>query len=375
MVLRCSLLGHDYGETDVDREREERGSEVVVTVTEYEQCTRCGKRHVISENTEVTALDDETATATATPTPPDERDSTPATQPTADRFTETTTDTDIGVEVLDDSSESERTSASSDDDVGGTDDTSARDNSGESVSDSSESERTSDSSESDTDSREKHAASAVEEDSDDSTDTDTDTDTGVLSFDEDDSTLEVPTDEHGEPITDDAEILTEEDERDDREHGQWPASEDVGPPVGADSEPAEWPETADDIAAVADGEHERDDVDTVDHADDADTTDEDEGESESEADEDTVDVPDDAVYIDADDSSDDALETTQTTSYTGFTSAQAAPTPGESGPQAGGTTEFFCPACSFVAPGDRGSLRPGDICPDCRKGYLGERER
>ena len=56
MALRCSLLGHDYGDTEVDREREERGSEVVVTVQEYEECARCGDRTVISENTEVTSL-------------------------------------------------------------------------------------------------------------------------------------------------------------------------------------------------------------------------------------------------------------------------------------------------------------------------------
>jgi hypothetical protein len=38
-------------------------------------------------------------------------------------------------------------------------------------------------------------------------------------------------------------------------------------------------------------------------------------------------------------------------------------------------TEFYCPRCDYVAAGDRASLRAGDICPDCRKGYISERER
>jgi hypothetical protein len=56
MGLRC-LLGHDYGETRTEREREERGDELVVTVTEVEECSRCGKTRVVSENTEVTSLE------------------------------------------------------------------------------------------------------------------------------------------------------------------------------------------------------------------------------------------------------------------------------------------------------------------------------
>jgi predicted RNA-binding Zn-ribbon protein involved in translation (DUF1610 family)/DNA-directed RNA polymerase subunit RPC12/RpoP len=54
MGLRC-LIGHDYGEPQTSRDRTERGKEVVVTVTEYRECTRCGHRRVISENKEVKA--------------------------------------------------------------------------------------------------------------------------------------------------------------------------------------------------------------------------------------------------------------------------------------------------------------------------------
>src|SRR6056297_3551160 len=57
MSLRCSLLGHSYGEAEIEREREEQGSEVVVTVREFEECERCGDRKVVTENKEVTALE------------------------------------------------------------------------------------------------------------------------------------------------------------------------------------------------------------------------------------------------------------------------------------------------------------------------------
>ncbi|MFB6070959.1 MAG: hypothetical protein ABEJ76_08030 [Halanaeroarchaeum sp.] len=56
MGLRCSLLGHDFGDTVVEREREERGAEVVVTERELRECRRCDAESVVSENTEVRRL-------------------------------------------------------------------------------------------------------------------------------------------------------------------------------------------------------------------------------------------------------------------------------------------------------------------------------
>lgn len=57
MSLKCSVFGHSFGDADVTREREEDGSEVIITVTETETCTRCGETRVISENKEVTTLE------------------------------------------------------------------------------------------------------------------------------------------------------------------------------------------------------------------------------------------------------------------------------------------------------------------------------
>lgn len=56
MSLRCSLLGHEFGDSEIERDREERGNEVVISVVELERCTRCEKTRTISENTEVTQL-------------------------------------------------------------------------------------------------------------------------------------------------------------------------------------------------------------------------------------------------------------------------------------------------------------------------------
>lgn len=63
MAIRCSLFGHDWGESHVERKREEGDAEVVVTVREVRVCGRCNDRDVLSENVEVTALSEESTTA------------------------------------------------------------------------------------------------------------------------------------------------------------------------------------------------------------------------------------------------------------------------------------------------------------------------
>lgn len=56
MGVMCSLLGHDYGDPEVERERDENGNEVVLTAKRVQRCRSCGHERTISENTEVTAL-------------------------------------------------------------------------------------------------------------------------------------------------------------------------------------------------------------------------------------------------------------------------------------------------------------------------------
>jgi len=57
MSFKCSVFGHRFGDPEVEREREEQGSEVVITITETETCQRCGENRVVSENKEVTTLE------------------------------------------------------------------------------------------------------------------------------------------------------------------------------------------------------------------------------------------------------------------------------------------------------------------------------
>lgn len=254
MAVRCSLLGHNFGATEVERQREERGSEVVVTVVEYEACTRCGNRNVISENTEVKRIE------------PDE----PA---------EAAGDADA-VEA----------------------------------------------------GPEAGTAAPTETESTDGADESS-----------------VPTDENGDPITDDAEILDETEPADaaddgDRERGAWPEADDVGRPDTDDADSAEWP----DADADEDGGAE-----LIDAADASTGAEESSG--------DAADAPDPAP--------------SESATGSGIERAGAAPTPGETSPRDDVPVEFFCPRCSFVAADDRGSLRAGDICPECKKGYLSERER
>lgn len=83
MGLRCSLIGHDYGESEIEREREEQGNEVVVTVREFKECRRCGNETVVSENKEVTAIEE----PEPTPEPIESR--------SADRQSEPPTETEI----------------------------------------------------------------------------------------------------------------------------------------------------------------------------------------------------------------------------------------------------------------------------------------
>ncbi|WP_435196821.1 DUF7093 family protein [Natronomonas sp. EA1] len=56
MGFKCSLLGHDFADPETEREREERGDEVVTTIREIAHCTRCDESKVVSESKEVTAI-------------------------------------------------------------------------------------------------------------------------------------------------------------------------------------------------------------------------------------------------------------------------------------------------------------------------------
>ncbi len=335
MVLRCSLLGHNYGEPEVDREREERGSEVVLTVTEFQACQRCGDRTIISENTEVTSIVPDETPPRASNAPDD-----------ADRPADTTRSTPADPPA--------------------------------------------------------ERATGIESDSSGIVDAERDTGSADVETAPDGPAdeIDVPTDENDEPIVDDGEIL--EDDQDDadrvsgdRRHGEWPDSEDVGPPVGSDTEPNVWPDdeqartqavTDADEAGDRPSEFEDQPEDDAvilesgsettadssgkqfDHSVDA------SGEPIAESDPDPEPAEgSETNTVQAESVTGSTASSRSSGPETGIASAESAPAPGESSRPDGEATEFYCPQCRFVAPGDSGSLRTGDICPECKKGYLGER--
>lgn len=109
MAIRCSLFGHDWGESHVEREREEGDAEVVVTVREVRTCGRCNDRDVLSENVEVTALSDESGAVASTSTEPEgpvieDAETGEQTIVSGDRSADAQPETDDGAVILDEES-------------------------------------------------------------------------------------------------------------------------------------------------------------------------------------------------------------------------------------------------------------------------------
>lgn len=329
MVLRCSLLGHDYGDPEVEREREERGSEVVVTVQEYEECTRCGERNVISENTEVTSLSETDPDA---PTPPADGETAPPTEQThpnagADAgFVDADADpaaaeAGTGAEIID--ADPDPDDGKADVEIGDAEPAAEADDPGVTIRDAESDEPVGSTPSEPAEAADVAGPSEEDDDADD----------GVILTDDG------PTDDG--PI---------DDGPADREPGEWPESTDVGQPVDGTGEPAEWPGADDDPVT--------NDAVVLEHTDPAESND-----------------GRDAVATDSeivDGAPGTGTEPSQPTG-SGIERAEPVPTPGDTRRRDDVPTEFYCPRCEFVEPDDRGSLRAGDICPDCRKGYLGER--
>lgn len=156
-----------------------------------------------------------------------------------------------------------------------------------------------------------------------------------------------------EPMTaeeDDGVILEEEPERPTRARGEWPDDgREVGDDgtAGADADPAdEGPEGVEfggslpeDLEATPDDGS----------ADDA--------------------TPDgDGEIIDAEAATDAGSSAPSGSAEAGTESAGDAPRQRPDD----GDTEFVCPECGETWPTVNASLRPGDICPQCRRGYLSE---
>lgn len=263
MGLRC-LIGHDYGDPQTSRDRRQRGSEVVVTVREYRECTRCGHRRVLSENKEVT-----TGAPAGNEPPADAR----------------TTEAPAGDEPTAEAAWS-----------------------------------------SDVEPADPDQATAE-------------------SFSR--SASGAPGDEPMTAAEDDGIILEDEPERPPRAHGEWPEADLDDKPAGdATDEPGPWPDEAGEPGAEEPEPPEPPEPPGPDE-EPLDVGPEPTGESAAETSAEPSPEQSDASVGDADPS--------------------PPPRPDNR------TTEFVCPDCGETWPTRNASLRPGDICPACKRGYLDER--
>jgi predicted RNA-binding Zn-ribbon protein involved in translation (DUF1610 family) len=338
MGLRC-LLGHDFENREVERERQEDGNEVVVTYRTVETCQRCGERRIVSENKEVRSIrsgeemqtglgasvttdadaapdaDDGTAVvdddSDAVDDPADAIDDAEADGATPDQTVdpEPTADEDDGIILTDDGSSEREHGQWPDADVNRRSDPAVEASAAPGTEDAA-SQRAA----STTDDAVSHGTASTTDD--------------AVSHGTASTTDDAVGGDTGTPSDDDSVILGSDDD--------WPEHE--GEDEGFDAEPGEsggtdvsfggsfTPESS--SAGAANGE--------ATFAD-----------AEAETDEPAP----DKEFVRADDAS---VEIDRN--------------------EPGRRTEFYCPNCGLSRSAGASSMRAGDICPECRKGYIAERD-
>ena len=349
MGLRC-LLGHDFDEPELRREREEDGEEVVITVREEKTCSRCGYTKTVSENKEVTSIEQlaQTAgsseamsadTAAAAGGAGTTAPATDAGTTTAASQTETATaasdatatpsidDTDAATANHD----TEAATPGSDQPAA---DTHAEADPEEDVTDDNDAELLGETNEPAAESTPERTAESTEpstasqEADDEDESVDATTDDGII--------LSTADDESGEMSTEGTS---------EREPGEWPEHD-----TDSSTTEHEWPEQSGD----------------------------DEGyDAETPADEQSEDVtfgggftPEvDAKAVDSETDDNEVIEEPVDKEFTKAGEASLyEPTVDDI------NTEFYCPECGLSRHAGESSMRAGDICPECRRGYIAEQE-
>lgn len=162
---------------------------------------------------------------------------------------------------------------------------------------------------------------------------------------------------------DDGMILDDDDETPVRGHGEWPAH-DTGEPVEAEAGSSEWPNPI--------GEDEGFSAEPSD------------GRPLEDVEFTRGGLTPEARPTDLDDDDHDAGAIMNTTGRaerasaspaTNIRRAQPGPSPSAQQRDHGVDTVFVCPECEHETPGIGASLRSGDICPECHRGYMVEREQ
>jgi len=427
MGLKCRLLGHAYGDSEVERNREEQGDEVVVTIREVQVCERCGTEQVVSQNKEVTAirspaevgLDGPSSTGGDTPStannaraPPTQTEATDGTDgpttpagpgaqgdasgdrtpegasaspsddaddgapdPGASSDTPSTADGDVTEREPADGSTPESPEISSEDE-------SVAEASTEAIADAESDGWETGSDDWDDVETDPDADDAVildnEEAERDETQWPEETDADPTSAAQHTATAEdddVPagtdapgTDEDEETeVTNDAEIIDGEEDVDDapqeRGHGEWPERE--GDPAAGG-----WPDHGGEDEGYAAAVDEEADVELAGSG----LTPEVNGRSDLEESGDRT-VQGVAVERDrpADEQRVDRRDTPEEAQDDGFIRAGESTTLESDVPD--DHIEFYCPNCGHARTAGASSMRAGDICPECKQGYIAERER
>ncbi|WP_430504176.1 DUF7093 family protein [Haloparvum sp. PAK95] len=405
MGLRC-LLGHNFGEPEVERDREEDGNEVVITVREVKECTRCGDQQVVSENKEITSLDqltDEAAVAEeeaeAGRTGAERTDPGPdaetgpgsapgtadAAEPRGEAFVEdaegdATADAGVTVDPSDDLDASDPPAEGAGAEIiddGPADGAPSEPEPTVDLSEAAEGGDPTEPSPAAGSGQKEGRAPTDGEDEAEIIDETTTAETGVDDTADPETVAdEVPGGSEAAPETDpdadDGVILDEEPEEPaDRDPGEWPDVEADQPGSG---EHSPWPEQR--------GEDEGFDA-TVDDDTDADVSFG--GGLKPEAAE-TDDVDEDAEFIETPEEAEGGFIATAeesaavegpASSGTNASNAAGDATSARRG-DLGGTTadelsEYYCPECGLAEIAGDSSMRAGDICPECKRGYVAER--
>ncbi len=353
MGLRCSLLGHDFGEAELDRDREERGDEVVITIREVKTCRRCSNDRVLSENTEVRPVE-----------PIEEVESEADAGAPGAAAASGTSGTEDGVAGANaagnDDGVAGASAAGNDDGVAGAN--AAGNDDGVA------------------------GASAPDDDAE-FIDADAGaSDTGADAADEPDDRGEVagvdtatradPSDGGADAATEDGVIIDDEGEEVEveRSAGEWPDAGDTRMDerdVPAEAGPEVEVESDGEDAEILDGESEPDgEAETEEESE----TDEEPTEASEPATSDWPDPKGEDRGFDAEPGGDGTDMEFSGIAPEGETGpATTTTTPSESpSMEVDAETAFVCPECGFAKPAANASLRAGDICPECQKGYLGE---
>ncbi|WP_248895236.1 DUF7093 family protein [Haloplanus halobius] len=310
MGLRC-LLGHEYANREVEREREERGNEVVVTYRTVETCDRCGERRTVSENKEVrpvrTSEEESVSTGLGgggvTPDPGDgSPDETAAADAESDTPGDATADAPSPDATADAAQSPDAVTASETDPV------------------------------------------AAEGDAP------VETDDGV----------------------DDAIILDDSDDAEpERSRGEWPDADVEDAEAAADTAetaPSADADTVDDGATVVSDDDDWPTPDGTDEGFDAEAADG----TPADVDFGGGLAPESAGDAEADTAATNGAAADGQAAGKQFVAAETVERVGD---DSAGETEFFCPNCEYVRTAGESSMRAGDICPECHEGYIAERER